>query len=125
MNSIYLWSCRQHHVNDTVDISNNPMIKKHEALSVQKSDYKEKIFNISQLAGVWAENELENANFKIKGDSMYFLEYYDNPAYVKIKNDTLLTHYDGFITSDVILKLTSDSLWLLNEVGDTIKLYKR
>jgi len=84
-----------------------------------------KVIDISQLDGIWAENEHDNANFKIKGDSMYFLEDFDNPVFIVVKNDTIYSHFDELITIDVILYLTKDSLILLNELDDTINLNKR
>jgi hypothetical protein len=95
------------------------------AVNPLENDTKKPEIDKNLLEGIWAESEDENANFWIKNDSMYFLEDYDNPSYIELRSDTLIANYETFNTIDIILKLTTDSLYLLNEVGDTIKLYKR
>jgi len=80
--------------------------------------------NKQALNGIWAIGDDENASFRIKGDSMYFLE--DTfPSFIEIDSDILITHYEGLITRDKIVKLDQDSLVLLNEIGDYIKLKRR
>lgn len=96
--------------------------------SIMKETLKAKKYNQiidrNLLNGIWAENEFENANFYIKKDSMYFVED-SSPCFIKISTDTLITYYDGLITYDKIIKLDKDSLILLNEVGEFIKLKRR
>lgn len=82
-----------------------------------------KVINKTDLEGIWAKDENTNAAFYIKSDSMYFIE--GEPVSYKLSKDTLITYYDGLVTRDLILSLTSDSLILINEIGDTITLYKR
>jgi len=79
----------------------------------------------SMIYGIWAENTEENANFWIKNDSVYFIEDLKNPISFEISNDTLIFYYDGVTTFDKILKQTDNSLILLNEFNEIIKLYKR
>jgi hypothetical protein len=83
-----------------------------------------KSFDKALLDGIWAESEEENANFYIKNDSMYFIEE-TVPCFIELSRDTLITHYDGLITHDKIVKLDKDSLILYNEAGNYIKLKRR
>jgi hypothetical protein len=85
---------------------------------------KQQAINKQDLNGIWAISEDENASFRIKGDSMYFLE--DTfPCFIELRFDTLITYYDGLITKDKIIKLDQDSLVLFNEVNEYIRLKKR
>ena len=78
------------------------------------------------LNGIWTKNEEENANFRIKDDSIYYVDFQDDPSYCLLKEDTLILDNDGFLVKWIILKLTSDSLIMTNNmIDDTIKLYKR
>ncbi|BDX37810.1 hypothetical protein CYCD_11650 [Tenuifilaceae bacterium CYCD] len=89
-----------------------------------RNESENKTFDKHLLNGIWAESEDENANFYIKNDSMYFIED-PKPCFIELSNDTLITHYEGLSTFDKIIKLDKDSLVLLNEVGDFIKLKRR
>jgi hypothetical protein len=85
----------------------------------------ERAIEIRDISGIWAESEEENALFWIEKDSIYSVEQLGHGVKIEINKDTLIIYYDGIIVKDKILKLDSDSLILLNEVGNTIKLYKR
>ena len=76
------------------------------------------------IEGIWAENEFENAWFSIEKDSIYNVEHFEYSKY-EFRNDSLIVFYDGFKSGELVLKLSMDSLWLLSQPGDTIKLYRR
>jgi hypothetical protein len=80
------------------------------------------IYSISDFKGVWTKNINKNAEFEIRNDTMYLLE--GKPVRFEVHRDTLITHYEGMITKDKILKLSTDSLILLNELGLKISLFK-
>lgn len=81
--------------------------------------------SIEALQGIWAENEEEIAIFYIKSDSLYYTENQDNPILIKLHGVTLLMMGDVPVHCK-ILKLTSDSLWYIDEYIKTpTKLYKR
>ena len=81
--------------------------------------------NKELLTGVWGDDIDSNANFRIKNDSMYFLEEQNNPAPIQVIGDTLITDYgDGFVTTDKIYTLSNDSLVLINELGDTLRMVR-
>jgi hypothetical protein len=103
--------------NDTID---STIIKS----SVSRV-FQEKDINTAEINGIWAKNEDDNAVFWVENDSLYPLEHPDRPAKLEFKGDTLYTYYDGLTTKDIIIKLNSDSLVLLNEFDKIIKLYKR
>ncbi len=95
-----------------------PLITKEKAIT------KENLIDKELLLGIWGEDIDENASFWIENDSMYFLEDQDNPAPIQVINDTLITDYEGFVTSDKIYTLTKDSLVLINEIGDTLRMVR-
>jgi len=74
------------------------------------------------LDGTWKKNINENASFRIKNDTMYFLE--GGGINYKISNDTMISFFGKNRINDVILKLDADSLILLNEFNDTLKYFK-
>lgn len=92
-------------------------------LKKDNSKKESSIYTIQDMKGVWAENPDENASFRISSDTMFLLE----GDFVKftINQDTLITFYDGLTTKDKIIKLASDSLTLVNQLGDTIELCRR
>ena len=93
----------------------------HKQVSITKTVICKELLN-----GIWAENEEENANFWIKDDSIYYVDFQDDPSYCQLKEDTLILDSDGFLVKWIILKLTSDSLFMTNDmIDDTLKLYKR
>lgn len=77
------------------------------------------------LQGIWAEREDENAWFRIKDDSIYYLEHQDEPVGYSIKNDTIIIDYEGVTIKNKVIKLTSDSLIFKTQVNTINKLYKR
>lgn len=95
-----------------------------EGKEVVKSEHRKKDKNTGLLEGVWGYSIEENASFRIMKDSMYFLEDQQNPVPIIIKQDTLVTDFGGFTTSDIIQQLTNDSLILINELGDTLRLVR-
>lgn len=77
------------------------------------------------LQGIWAFNKNENALFFIKRDSIYYVEHLSSPVKYNLKGDTLLIHYEGFTTRNLILKLDQDSLVFATEIGGINRLYRR
>jgi len=96
--------------------NNNQITKKNKTVSV---------INLKNLSGIWAESENENALFWIVKDSMYSVENLGEKVKIHTSWDTLIVYYEGITVKYVVLKLDSDSLILLNEVSDTIRLFKR
>lgn len=94
----------------------NQIIEKHKTVSE---------LDLKNLSGIWAENENENALFWIVKDSMYSVEHLGEKVKIHTSWDTLIVYYEGITAKYIVLKLDSDSLILLNEVSDTIRLYKR
>ncbi len=77
------------------------------------------------LNGVWAENVDENALFEIINDSLYYLEDFENPVGIEIQKNAFVIKGSVPVKCE-ILKLTTDSLWYIDEFNDdTTKLYKR
>ena len=80
---------------------------------------------ISDLQGVWAEREDENALFFIDKDSLTYVENPSQSFFIELKNDTLVIWTDLKVNCK-ILKLTKDSLWYIDEFSsETTKLYRR
>ena len=75
-------------------------------------------YSVVDLEGIWGQNIDENAEFFVKSDSLYPVEYQDSPIHIKISNDTLFRFLDDWIIPDKIIKLNSDSLILMNEFGE-------
>ncbi|KAF0131864.1 MAG: hypothetical protein FD155_388 [Bacteroidetes bacterium] len=94
----------------------NQIIEKHKPVSD---------LDLKNLSGIWAENENENALFWILEDSMYSVEHLGEKVKINTHLDTLFVYYEGITTTYRVLKLDADSLVLLNEVSDTIRLHKR
>ena len=93
----------------------------HKQVSITKTVNRKELLN-----GIWAENEEENANFWIKDDSIYYVDFQDDLSYCHLNEDTLILDNNGFLVKWIIHKLTSDSLIMTNNlIDDTIKLYKR
>lgn len=89
--------------------------------SIKKQDS----YHIDSLQGIWAVDENENALFFIEGDSLFYIEHLDKPIQIELNGDTLIILGDAQ-ASCKILKLTSDSLWYVDNFTDSVtKLYRR
>ncbi len=82
-------------------------------------------FDKSLLNGIWGANEEDNAFYRIKGDSVYYLDAPNVGYYVEMRNNSLIYHLDGVKPDFKIIKLTKDSLVMKNFVGDIIRLHNR
>jgi hypothetical protein len=79
---------------------------------------------LTWLQGAWAKSKDDNVSFIIEKDRIQYLEYEGNFT-IKI-NDDKMTLYEDFVKLSEyhILLLTSDSLHLKTEEGNTIKYCK-
>lgn len=88
---------------------------------------KQKHFDYRLLNGVWAENEEDNALFQIENDTLRYVEYYDTPYLVSLKENHLLIKYldNKVLSESEILKITRDSLILKTDEIEPLKLFNR
>lgn len=78
------------------------------------------------LNGIWAENQNDNALFRISNDSLYYLEDIENPVSIEYNGGNFFVINGSVPVKCEIIKLNNDSLWYLDEFNeDTTKLYRR
>lgn len=77
------------------------------------------------LQGVWEIDTSSNAEFEIRGDSVYYIEHQDKPLKWLVQKEKLIIYYDKLKVVDKIIKLTRDSLILKSEMNEISKYYKR
>ena len=73
------------------------------------------------LQGVWVDAETGDVSYRIKGDTIYYADSTNMPAYFRIQGDSLVlasgTRYG-------IVKQTPHLFWFCNQNGDVVKLQK-
>jgi len=72
------------------------------------------------LQGIWMDTETDEVSIRVKGDTIYYPDSIDQPAYFRIVGDTIElgpNHYP-------ILKQAANIFWFRNLTGDVIKLRK-
>jgi hypothetical protein len=93
-----------------------------------KPNQEEVKYNLDDLIGYWAETAEDDVSFSFnkEGDIKYF-DYNDGYDYkYTIKDNILIIKEEEHIIAKYgIVKMTSDSLGLKTETGNTINLYKR
>jgi len=93
-----------------------------------KPNQEEVKYNLEDLIGYWAETAEDDVSFRFnrEGGIKYF-DYNDGYDYkYTIKGNILIIKEEEHIIAKYgIVKMTSDSLGLKTETGDTINLYKR
>ena len=75
----------------------------------------------TMLQGVWVDQESGDVSFRVKGDTIFYVDTTSMPAYFKIVNDSLI------FSSGIkycIEKQTEHLFWFRNQNGDIIKLEK-
>jgi hypothetical protein len=65
------------------------------------------------LKGTWFRDKESNAVFDVSSDSVYYVDNLKSYKY-EISSDTLLIDLDGWTSKSLILKLTRDSLTLMD-----------
>jgi hypothetical protein len=78
----------------------------------------------NQFDGIWAEDEISNALFKIKGDTIENVEH-GNKMYFNVMHDTMTIDYIDSKMKYFIVKFSEDSLVLQNPDRSITRLCKR
>ena len=73
------------------------------------------------LQGVWMDNVTEEVMLKAEGDTIFYADASNLPAYFRIMGDSLELGANVYF----ITKLTEHNLWFRNHAGDEVKLVKR
>ena len=73
------------------------------------------------LQGVWSDEEAESVVFMMKGDSVYYPDSTNMPAYFRVYDDTL---YIGSTARYHIEKHTEHLLWFKGGDGELVKLVR-
>ena len=86
----------------------------------------EKTYNVSpkNLFGVWFTERGDNAIFNISADSIYYVDNLRSYKY-EIRADTLKINFDGWISKSLIVKLTTDSLILMDFDDKSISFFMK
>ena len=74
----------------------------------------------AMLQGIWLESESEEAVFRVEGDTIYYPDPADQPAYFRIVDDSLELNNQRY----PIVKQTEHLFWFNNQGGDIRKLVK-
>lgn len=89
---------------------------------IQKEE-KENLVAKSLLQGIWMDEMTETPLFRIKGDTIYYVDESVTPVAFKIIGDSLKTY--GLQTSSYHIKKQEEfSFWIQSVVGDVLKLSK-
>lgn len=78
----------------------------------------------SLLQGIWLDDESESVQFRVKGDTIYYLEASYTPLYFKVFNDTLILYGTNDSTSYKIDKQGKYTFWFHSLSDEVIKLHK-
>lgn len=70
-----------------------------------------KAIDVSNIQGIWTNGQTDNATFRIKKDSIYYVDNFKSFKY-EISSDTLIIKFDGYNDVSKILKIDNDSLIL-------------
>ena len=73
--------------------------------------------------GIWAENETDDAFFIIERDSIFSIDR--EGFYYYVNDNEMIIDYKDFIGRHTIVKVSPDSLILINEDSSITKLYRR
>jgi len=73
------------------------------------------------LQGMWFDHDTEDVVFTVKGDSIYYPDSINMPAYFKVVGDTI---YIGQTARYHIVKQTEHLLWFNGHDGTLMKLEK-
>lgn len=76
------------------------------------------------LQGIWLDDESENIQFRIKGDTIYYPDASYTPLYFKVINDTLILYGTNDSTSYKIDQQSKVSFWFHSLSDEVIKLHK-
>lgn len=76
------------------------------------------------LQGIWLDDESENIQFRIKGDTVYYPDASYTPLYFKVINDTLILYGTDESTSYKIDQQSDVSFWFHSLSDEVIKLHK-
>ena len=72
------------------------------------------------LQGVWLDNETEEVVMKADGDTIYFADDTNQPAYFRIMGDSIELGANSYL----ITKQTEHNFWFCNPAGDEVQLVK-
>ena len=72
------------------------------------------------LQGIWKDELSEEVSFKVDGDTVYYPDVTDQPAYFRIVGDTLELGHQHY----PVVRLTADAFCFVNPAGDEVSLIK-
>lgn len=72
------------------------------------------------LQGIWMESESEDAVFRVEGDTIYYPDPTDQPAYFRIVGDSLVLNNHRY----AIIRQNEHLFWFENQSGEVMKLTK-
>lgn len=87
-----------------------------EAVVIRTEDKQAK----AMLQGIWVDSETEEATFRIKGDTVYYPDSLNQPAFFRVMEDSFQLGNASY----PIVKQTAHLFWFRNQNGDLIKLEK-
>ncbi len=89
--------------------------------SSSKEVEKEDLGAKARMQGLWIDAESEDVSFRVKGDTIYYADSVNMPAYFRIIGDSLVLPSG---TRYAIERLSEHLFWFKNQNGDMVKLRK-
>lgn len=79
---------------------------------------------LRDLQGIWVDDESENVQFRIKGDTIYYPDAEYNPLGLRVMNDTLYLYGSNDTTSYKIDRHEGDAFWFHSLSDEIVKLHR-